>query len=108
LTSKNILIVDDCNGQNQSCYKELEGEVSVFSCVEDALKNASKPRLIILNLKSDSIKLIEQFKAKNAPIILCSEWGKDKLSFPLWASDVTIVKSGDHRDLKLTVKEILG
>jgi hypothetical protein len=52
--------------------------------------------------------LIEQFKAKNAPIILCSEWGKDKLSFPLWASDVTIVKSGDHRDLKLTVKEILG
>ncbi len=114
MTLKNILIVDDSNGQNRPCYKELEDEafaVSTFSSVEDALKDVNKPQLIILDLKlngDDSIKTIEKFKTKNAPIIICSEWGKDKLSFQLWASDVAVVKSGDHRDLKLTIKEILA
>jgi DNA-binding response OmpR family regulator len=113
LTSKNILIVDDSNGQNRPCYKDLEGEVfavSTFSSVKDALKDSNKTQLVILDLKlhdDDSIKTIEKFKTKNAPIIFCSEWGKNKLSFQLWASDVTVVKSGDHRDLKLTIKEIL-
>ena len=84
--------------------------VTTFSSVEDALKDAKKPQLVILDLNlngDESIKTIEKFKTKNAPIIFCSEWGKDKLSFQLWASDVTVVKSGDHRDLKLTIKEIL-
>jgi DNA-binding NtrC family response regulator len=113
LTSKNILIVDDSNGQNWPCYKELEDEafaVTTFSSVKDALKDPNKPQLVILDLKlngESSIKTIEKFKTKNAPIIVCSEWGKDKLSFQLWASDVTVIKSGDHRDLKLTIKEIL-
>ena len=113
MTSKNILIVDDSNGQNRPCYKELEDgviAVSTFSSVENALKDANKPQLVILDLKlngDDSVKTIEKFKTKNAPIIVCSEWGKDKLSFQLWASDVRVVKSGDHRDLMLTIKEIL-
>jgi DNA-binding response OmpR family regulator len=113
LTSKNILIVDDSNGQNRPYYKELEDEVfevTTFSSVEDALKDANKPQLVILDLKlngDDIVKIIEKFKTKNAPIIVCSEWGKDKLSFLLWASDVTVIKSGDHRDLMLTIKEIL-
>ena len=113
MTSKNILIVDDSNGKNRPCYKELEDEafeVSTFSSVEDALKDTNKPQLVILDLKlngDDSLKTIEKFKTKNAPIIVCSEWGKDKLSFQLWASDVKVVKSGDHRDLKITIKEIL-
>ena len=113
MTSKNILIVDDSNGQNRPYYKELENKVfavTTFSSVEDALKDPNKPQLVILDLKlngDESIKIIEKFKTKNAPIIVCSEWGKDKLSFQLWASDVTVVKSGDQRDLKLTIKEIL-
>ena len=113
MTSKNILIVDDSNGQNRPCYKELEDEVFVvttFSSVEDALKDPNKPQLVILDLKlngDDSLKTIEKFKTKNAPIIVCSEWGKDKLSFQLWTSDVTVVKSGDYRDLKLTIKETI-
>jgi DNA-binding NtrC family response regulator len=113
LTSKNILIVDDSNGQNRPFYKELEDgviAVSTFSSVENALKDANKPQLVILDLKlkgDDSVKTIEKFKNKNAPIIVCSEWGKDKLSFQLWSSDVKVLKSGDHRDLKLTIKEIL-
>ena len=113
MTSKNILIVDDSKGQNRPCYKELQDEVfavTTFSSVEDALKDANKPQLLILDLKlngDDIVKIIEKFKTKNAPIIVCSEWGKDKLSFLLWASDVTVIKSGDHRDLMLTIKEIL-
>ena len=113
MTSKNILIVDDSNGQNRPGYKELEDEafeVSTFSSVEDALKDTNKPQLVILDLKlnsDDSVKTIEKFKTKYAPIIFFSEWGKDKLSFQLWASDVKVVKSGDYRDLKLTIKEII-
>ena len=113
MTSKKILIVDDSNSQNRPFYKELEDEdfvVITFSSVEDALKDANKPQLVILDLKLNgdvSVKTIEEFKTKNAPIIVCSEWGKDKLTFQLWASDVTVVKSGDHKDLKLTIKEIL-
>jgi DNA-binding NtrC family response regulator len=113
LTSKKILIVDNSNGQNRLCYKELEDEiiaVSIFSSIEDALKDVNKPQLVIMDIKlngDDSVKTIEKFKTKNAPIIVCSEWGRDKLSFQLWASDVTVVKSGDHKDLKLTIKEIL-
>ena len=113
MTSKNILIVDDSNGQNRPGYKELEDEafeVSTFSSVKDALKDKNKPQLVILDLKlnsDDSVKTIEKFKTKYAPIIFFSEWGKDKLSFQLWASDVKVVKSGDYRDLKLTIKEII-
>ena len=113
MTSKNILIVDDSNGKNRPCYKKLEDEVfevTTFSSVEDALKDPNKPQLVILDLKlngDDSVKTIEKFKTKYAPIIFFSEWGKDKLSFQLWASDVKVVKSGDYRDLKLTIKEII-
>ncbi len=114
MTSKNILIIGDSNGQNQSCYKEIENEgftISFLSSVEDVLKGENKPQLIILDLKlngDSNIKIIEQLRIQNAPIILCSELGKDKLSFPIWASDVKVIKSGDHRDLKLTIKETLG
>ena len=45
---------------------------------------------------------------EDIPIIICSEWGKDKLSFQFWASDVSVVKAGDHKDLKLTIKEVLA
>ena len=122
MTSKNILIVDDSNGHNHTCYKELENEgfaISILNPKEKELKGAgkvwieikSKPQLIILNLKlngEDNINLIKKFQIKNIPIIICLEWGKDKLSFPIWASDVNVVKSGDHKDLKFTIKEVLA
>ena len=113
MTSKNILLIEEANGHNQSCYKELEKEgfaISVQSSVEDALKTIIKSELIILNLKLSSEgnkNLIEKFKGQNTPVILCSEWGKDKMSFLLWASDVKVVKAGDQNDLKWTIKETL-
>ncbi len=114
MTSKNILIVADSNGQNQSCYKALEKEgfaISVLNSAVDALKDEFNPQLIILDLKltgEENIQIIEKFKTKNTPIILCSEWGKDKMSFSIWASDVKVVKSGDYKDLKWTIKQTLG
>ena len=110
MTSKNILLIENSNGHNQSCCKELEEEgltLSVQSSGEDALKTKNKPELIILNLKlksEDSKNLIEKLKGQNTPIIVCSQWGKDKLSFLLWAS---AVKAGDQNDLKWTIKETL-
>ena len=114
MTSKNILIVDDSNGHNHTCYKELENEgfaISILNPTEKELKGKSKPQLIIVNLKlngEDNINLIKKFQIKNIPIIICLECGKDKLSFPIWASDVNVVKSGDHKDLKFTIKEVLA
>ena len=113
MTSKNIILIDDPNSLNQSCYKELEEEgfiISAQSSLEDALKTKKKPELIILNLKLNNEgnkNIIEKFKDQNTRIILCSEWGKDKMSFPLWASEVKVVKTGDQNDLKWTIKETL-
>ena len=114
MTAKNILIVGDPKDQDQSCYKELEKDgfsITVLNSVEDALKSENKQQIIILDLKlnrEDDIKIIEQFKTQNTPIILCSKWGKDKMSFPIWASSVKVVKSGEHEDLKWTIKQTLG
>ena len=114
MTSKNILIVDDSNGHNHSSYKELKNEgftISILNSTEKELLAKSETQLIIVNLKlngEDTINLIKKFQTTNIPIIICSEWGKDKLSFPIWASDVIVVKSGDHKDLKFTIKEVLA
>ena len=114
LNSKNILIFDDLNGSRPSWYQELKNEgftVSIIRSSEDVTKNGYKPQIVILNSKlngESSIKFIELNKSQNIPTIICSEWGKDKMSFPIWASDLKVVKSGDYRDLKLTIQEILG
>ena len=113
MTSRNILLIEDSNSHNQSCRKELEEEgftISFQSSVKEALKIENKSEIIILNLKlnsEDNKILLEKFKEKNTPIIICSEWGKDKMSFPLWASAVKVVKVGDQNDLKWTIKETL-
>ena len=113
MTSKNILLIEDSNGHNRSCRKELEEEgfnISLQSSAEEALKNENKSEIIIINLKLNSganKNFLEKFKEQNTPFILCSEWGKDKMSFPLWASEVKVVKAGDQNDLKWTIKETL-
>ena len=113
LTSKYIVLIHDSTSRNGFCIKELEKEdfvVSIKNSAEGAIKTKNKPELIILSLKLNSEgsrNLIEKFKGQNAPAILFLEWGKDKMSFPLWASDVKVVKAGDQNDLKWTIKETL-
>ena len=114
LNSKKILIVDDSNDQHLSWYEELKNEgftVSIFSSLEEAKKGGYIPQLVIVNSilnGESSIKFIELLKSQNIPTIICSEWGKDKMNFSIWASDLKVVKSGDYRDLKLTIQETLG
>ncbi len=114
MTSKNILLIEDSSSNNQSCYKELEKEnfvISIQSSIDDALEIENKPELIILRLKlknEDNKNLIEKLEDQNIPVILCSEWGKDKMSFSLWSSKVKVVKEGDQNDLKWTIRETLG
>ena len=113
MTSKNVLLIEDSNGHNQFCCKELEEEgftISIQSSLENALKFKYKPKIIILNLKLNfeiNKNLIEKFKEQNTSVILCSKWGKDKMSFQLWSSEVKVIKTGDKNDLKLTIKETL-
>jgi len=114
LTSKKILIVDDSNSPNHSFYKELENEgfaISILSSTKKELISKSTAQLIIVNSKlngQETISLIKNFQIKHIPIIVCSEWGKDKLSFEFWASDVSVVKAEDNNDLKFTIKEVLA
>ena len=108
-----IFIVHDSNDPHPSWYEDLKNEgfkVIIFPSIED-IQMGDKPQIFILNSKlkgKESIKLIKKFKTQNIPTILCSEWGKDKMSFPIWASNMRVVKSGDYRDLKLTIQETLG
>ncbi|MEK9629170.1 MAG: response regulator [Nitrospinota bacterium] len=114
MTSKNILIVANSNGQNPSSFKELEKEgfaISISHSAEEALKDGINANLIVLDLKlnnKENIELVEKFKSKHTPLILCSEEGKDKMSFQIWASEAKVVKSGDHEGLKWAIKETIG
>ena len=114
MNSKKILIVDDSNGPNHTFYKELENEgfaISILSSTKKELISQSTAQLIIVNSKlneQDTFSLIKNFQIKHIPIIVCSEWGKDKLSFEFWASDVSVVKAEDNNDLKFTIKEVLA
>ena len=114
MTLKKILIVDDSNSPDHTLYKELENEgftISVLNSTEKELIDKGKTQLIIVNSKlneQDTFSLIKNFQIKHIPIIVCSEWGKDKLSFEFWASDVIVVKAEDNNDLKFTIKEVLA
>ena len=114
MTLKKILIVDDSNGPNHTFFKELENEgfaISILSSTEKELISKSTAQLIIVNSKlneQNTISLIKNFQINSIPIIVCSEWGKDKLSFEFWSSDVSVVKAEDNNDLKFTIKEVLA
>jgi len=41
-------------------------------------------------------------------VILCSAYGEFKQDFSSWVSDAYVVKSADMRELKDTIKNILG
>jgi two-component SAPR family response regulator len=45
---------------------------------------------------------------KDLPVILCSAYGEFKQDFSSWASDGYVVKSADTKELKQTIKDILG
>ena len=109
---KTILVVDD-DQNTRSLYKEeLAGyHVSLAATGDEALQKLDTQDLIILDIKNpteDGIELMRKIKDSDVPIILCSAHGRHKQDFRVWASDATVVKSADLRELKLTIKEIFN
>ncbi len=113
---KTILVVDD-NQNIGSLYKEeLEDDgyqVTVTATGKEALQKLDNHDLIILDIKNpaeDGIELMRKIKDDKGdiPIIICSAYGRYKQDFRVWASDATVVKSADLRELKLTIKEIFN
>jgi CheY-like chemotaxis protein len=115
---KTILVANDEQSTRLLYKEELEEDgyqVLLASTGEETLKMLDKqiPDLIILDIKMpgmDGIEVISKIKGEkgDTPIMLCSAYGKYKQGFRIWASDAYVVKSGDHRELRLTIKEIFN
>lgn len=114
----NILVVDDEENIRFLYKEELEDEgytVTLAANAEEALKKIveKQPDLITLDIKMPGMNGIEFLRKlkeenRNIPVVLCSAYGSYKQDFRVWASDAYVVKSADLRELKQTIKEILG
>ena len=113
-----ILLVDDEEQLRLIFKEELEEEgyqVDVASNGFEALEKlkASPFDLIVLDIKMpgmDGIQTLNEIKKinKDQHVILCSAYGEFKQDFSSWVSDAYVVKSADTRELKDTIKSILG
>ena len=58
----------------------------------------------------DGIELLRVLKEKNRelPMIMCTAYPEYKHNFGVWASEAYVVKSGDLKELKDTIKKLLG
>jgi len=113
-----LLIVDDEENIRFLFKEELEEEgyeVDVASNGLDALEKIKIAvfDLVILDIKMpgmNGIQALNEIKNmnKDLPVILCSAYGEFKQDFSSWASDGYVVKSADTKELKQTIKDILG
>ncbi|HBL24874.1 MAG TPA: two-component system response regulator [Deltaproteobacteria bacterium] len=113
-----ILVVDDEENIRLLFKEELEDEgfeVDLASNGFEALDKLKKERfdLVVLDIKMpgmDGIQALNEIKNanKDQPVILCSAYGEFKQDLSSWVSDGYVVKSADTRELKQTIKNILG
>jgi two-component system, response regulator, stage 0 sporulation protein F len=114
----NILIVDD-EKNIRTLYKETfakEGyEVSIAENGKECLEacKAKKPDLIILDIKLpdiDGMKVLEKMTEMKirVPVILNSAYAGYEDNVNSWLAEAYIIKSGDLKELKSKVKELLG
>lgn len=116
--SKKILVVDDEEHMRQLFKEELveEGyEVYLAADGEEAIRLAEevKPDLVTLDIRMpgmDGIEVLRVLKEKrrDLPMIMCTAYPEYKHNFGVWASDAYVVKSGDLKELKDTIKRILN
>ena len=114
----NILLVDDEEHIRLLFKEELEEEgytIELASNGFDALEKMKNRRfdLVVLDIKMpgmDGIQTLNEIKKidKDQHVILCSAYGEFKQDFSSWVSDAYVVKSADMRELKETIKNILG
>ena len=113
-----ILLVDDEEHIRLLFKEELEEEgytIVLASNGFDALEKLKDQHfdLVVLDIKMpgmDGIQTLNEIKKlnKEQPVILCSAYGEFKQDFSSWVSDAYVVKSADTRELKDTIKKILG
>ena len=113
-----ILLVDDEEHIRLLFKEELEEEgysIDVASNGFEALEKLRDLRfdLIVLDIKMpgmDGIQTLNEIKKlnKDQRVILCSAYGEFKQDFSSWVSDAYVVKSADTRELKETIKSVLG
>ena len=115
---KKILVVDDEENIRLLFKEELEEEGYEVDTASNGLEALEKVKaasfdVIVLDIKMpvmDGIQALNAIKNmnKDQPVILCSAYGEFKQDLSSWVSDGYVVKSADTRELKMTIREILG
>ncbi len=113
-----ILLVDDEEHIRLLFKEELEEEgysIELASNGFEALDKLKTARfdLVVLDIKMpgmDGIQTLNEIKKldKDQRVILCSAYGEFKQDFSSWVSDAYVVKSADTRELKSTIRNVLG
>jgi CheY-like chemotaxis protein len=113
-----LLIVDDEENIRFLFKEELEEEGYVVDVASNGLEALEKVKnadfdLVVLDIKMPGmggIQALNEIKNmnKNLPVVLCSAYGEFKQDFSSWASDGYVVKSADTKELKQTIKDLLG
>ena len=116
--SKKILVVDDEEHMRQLFKEELTEEgYQVFLAADGAeaikMVDEVQPDLVTLDVRMpgmDGIEVLRVLKEKNRdlPMIMCTAYPEYKHNFGVWASEAYVVKSGDLKELKDTIKKVLG
>ena len=116
--SKKILVVDDEENIRQLYKEELleEGyEVYLAGDGAEAIRMVADvmPDLVTLDVRMpgmDGIEILRALKEKkrDLPMIMCTAYPEYKHNFGVWASDAYVVKSTDLKELKDTIKKVLG
>lgn len=116
--AKKILVVDDEENIRQLYKEELaeEGyEVYLAANGEEAIRMVDEvsPDLVTLDVRMpgmDGIEVLRAIKEKKRelPMIMCTAYPEYKHDFGVWASEAYVVKSTDLKELKETIKKVLG
>jgi len=115
---KKILLVDDEESIQIVYREEFEDAgylvVSASNGEEGLRKFADeKPDIVILDIHMPGMNGVEVLRKmkkldSSIPVILNSAFQEFKRDLGTWASDAYIVKSGDFKDLRKNVEELLG
>ncbi len=115
---KRILVVDDEENICELYRDELVEEGYEVELARDGLEalrkfDSFRPDLVTLDVKMpglDGLEVLRRIREKNAsvPVLLLTAFGEFKQDFTTWASDAYIVKSHDTKELKTTVRRLLG
>jgi CheY-like chemotaxis protein len=113
-----ILLVDDEEHIRLLFKEELEEEGYLVELASNGFEALDKLKarpfdLVVLDIKMpgmDGIQTLNEIKKlnKDQHVILCSAYGEFKQDFSSWVSDAYVVKSADTRELKNTIKNVLG